>query len=581
MARRDPHSFWDDRHPTVRAFDWRVRVDFDARRLDAVVELALDRPARAGEPLDLDTRGLEILAVTTANGARIAHALDAPRPILGQRLRLELPTGVDAVRVAYRTAPDASAVQWLTGDQTASGAPFLFTQCQAIHARSLVPLQDSPAVRVTYTATLDVPEGLQGLFAAASDGDAPAEPGRAVTRWHMPEAVPPYLIALCVGRLGSAELGPRSRVWAEPPLLERAAHEFAEVDAMLRAAEALFGAYDWERFDLLVMPPSFPYGGMENPRLTFLTPTLLAGDRSLVAVVAHELAHSWTGNLVSGASAEHFWLNEGMTVWAERRIVEVLYGRERAELDAALGRRELDEAIAQFAEQPTLTHLRTTLDGIDPDEVFSVVPYEKGYLLARALEEHVGRDAFDRFVATYVGTLRFRSITTDDFVALVRAELPGALEAVGAGAYLEAPGVPKLAPVARSPLLEQLDALGAALPDEAFAARMGPTEWQLYLGRLPRPFPQIAELAARWPLARSSNHEIRAAFVELALDSRLPGAEDLAEALVAEVGRMKYLRPVYAALVRRDPARARAVFDRVRARYHPISVQVIGGLVGA
>ncbi len=456
----------------------------------------------------------------------------------------------------------------------------MLTQCQAIHARSIVPLQDTPAVRITYEASLDVPSSARALMAARAVGDE-ARGARTLSRWVMPEPIPPYLIAFAVGRLEAAELGPRTRVWAEPQVIARAASEFAEVDAMLLAAEKLFGAYDWERFDLLVMPASFPYGGMENPRLTFLTPTLLAGDRSLVAVVAHELAHSWTGNLISGASAEHFWLNEGMTVWAERRIVEVLYGRERAELDAALGRRELDDALAAFADRPQLTHLRTSLDGIDPDESFSVVPYEKGYLFARALEEQVGREAFDRFVARYVRELRFRSITTDDFVALVRAELPGALEAVSAAAYVDAPGVPAGAPRPASARLNAIEALGTNVPDDATAKSMSPVEWQLFLARLPRPFDGAAELDRRFALSSSGNFEIRSAFVELALDSAQAGAEEQAEQLLSEVGRMKYLKPIYAALHRRDPARARAVFARLKDQHHPIAIQVLSALVAS
>ncbi len=579
MARRDPHSTWDDRQPRITAFEWDLAVDLGARRIAATVTHALDRAARPDEPIDLDTRGLEIEAVSLPSGEPLRHELGPDAPILGRRLRVTLPEGARALSIRYRTAADASALMWLAAEQTVSGEPFLFTQCQAVHARSLLPIQDSPAVRVTYRATVRATRALRSLMAARALGEE-ERGGERISRWEMPEPIPPYLIALAVGKLASAELGPRSRVWAEPSVLARAADEFAEVDAMVRAAEALFGPYDWERFDLLIMPHSFPYGGMENPRLTFLTPTLIAGDRSLVAVVAHELAHSWTGNLVSGASAEHFWLNEGMTVWAERRIVEALYGRERAELDAALGHRELEHAVAGFASRPHLTHLRTSLDGIDPDEIFSVVPYEKGYLLARALEEHAGRAAFDRFVATYVRELRFRSIATDDFVALVRAELPGALEAVGAAAYLEGPGIPQTAPRARSARLDQIDALGGRLPDAALAERMGPTEWQIYLSRLPRPFDGVAELERRFRLLGRGNFEIRAAFIELALDSGLAGAEDAAERMLAEVGRMKYLRPLYGALARRDAARARAAFAKLRGQYHPIAVQVLGAQLG-
>ncbi|MFY0579211.1 M1 family aminopeptidase/hydrolase [Cystobacter fuscus] len=309
----------------------------------------------------------------------------------------------------------------------------------------MVPLQDTPRLRIRYEAELTVPRELRAVMAAGFVGRE--EKGEeAVERYEMPQPIPPYLLAFAVGRLASKELGPRSRVWAEPEVLERAAAEFEDVDAMLRAAEALFGPYDWERFDLLTMPPSFPYGGMENPRLTFLTPTLLAGDKSLVSVVAHELAHSWTGNLVTNASAEHFWLNEGFTVFAERRIVEALYGEDVAALHATLGRGALEQTLQHFKEHPQLTCLRTHLTGVDPDEAFSLVPYEKGYLFLRALEDAVGRDAFDGFLRDYLQTHRFQALTTEEFTAFVERRLPGALAKVDAEAYLSRPGIPQARP---------------------------------------------------------------------------------------------------------------------------------------
>jgi leukotriene-A4 hydrolase len=467
MARLDPHSYCDSDQPLIASFDLKARVDFERQLLSAEVALHLHPSAARdrGGAFDLDTRELSIHSVTDAAGNALPFALDAADPILGQRLEVQLPAKAELVRIAYTTSRRASALQWLTPEQTASGRyPYLFSQCQLLHARSVVPLQDTPRARVTYTATLDVPSELTSLMAAAfverlnSDGGG-AQPGRALDSWRMPEAIPPYLIAFAVGDVKSHELSPRVRIWAESPVLERAAFEFAEVEAMIGAAESLFGAYDWERFDLLVMPPSFPYGGMENPRLTFLTPTLLAGDRSLVSVVAHELAHSWTGNLVSNASAEHFWLNEGFTVYAERRIVEALEGQAVAELHAALGRRELERAVLDLADQPALTHLRTELSGVDPDEVFSVVPYEKGYLLLRALEGAVGRVCWDGFLKRYLQHFRFQSVTTDQFLDFLDQALPGVARQVGIFDYIDAAGIPSTAPEAP----RRLRRIGSAL----------------------------------------------------------------------------------------------------------------------
>ncbi len=583
MARLDPHSYADDTQPRTKSLRWRARVDFARRALDAAVTLRFHAPGEG--PLDLDTRGLDVTAVTDAAGAALPFTLDAPDPVLGARLRVTLPPGTAEVTVAYRTSPEASALQWLTPEQTAGRRePFLFSQCQAIHARSVIPLQDTPRVRVTYEAELTVPAALRALMAAAFV--ARDEAGEvAVERWAMPQPIPPYLLAFAVGELASRDVGPRSRVWAEPAVLDRAAWEFAEIDASLTAGEALFGPYDWDRFDMLVMPPSFPYGGMENPRLTFLTPTLLAGDRSQVAIVSHELAHSWTGNLITNADAEHFWLNEGWTRYAELRIVEATLGPDARALHEALGRRGLDRAVERFKQEgrPELTRLRTHLAGVDPDDAFSEVPYDKGCLLLLALEQRVGRARFDRFIRRYIETFRFGSITTDDFLAFTRLELPGALEAVNAPAWVDGEGVPPDAPAVRSTLLEAIESLGERLPDDAAAARWSPTEWQLYLDALPRPLAReaAARLDARFKLTARTNYEVLVSWLTVAIPARHDDVLPRAEALLGEVGRMKFLKPVYRALMARPDTQAvaRRAFERHQAAYHPIARAVVRAVV--
>jgi aminopeptidase N len=483
------------------------------------------------------------------------------------------------VRIRYRTSPGASALQWLDPPQTSGGRhPFLFSQCQALHARSVVPLQDTPRVRIRYTAELEIPRGLRTVMAAAPLGRT--ERGEtAIERHEMPQPIPPYLFAFAVGDLASRDLSPRSRVWAEPGMLERAAYEFGGVEDMITAAEALFGPYDWERFDVLAMPPSFPYGGMENPRLTFLTPTVIAGDRSLVSVLAHELAHSWTGNLVTNANAEHFWLNEGFTVYAERRILEALYGVEEAELHAALGRRILDEDVGRFAHTPELTRLRTRLTGVDPDEALSRIPYEKGYFFLRALEEAAGREAFSRWLRSYLTAFRFASITTDDFTAHLERELPGVLEQVEGPRWIDRSGVPETAPRPRSTRLEAIEKLGGALPDPEVARAWSPTEWQLYLESVPRPAPaaMCEALGERFRLTESTNYEVLVSWLVLALSSGYHRVVPRAEEVLGAVGRMKFLRPLYLALAADERTRpiARRTFERFAGNYHPIARQIV------
>jgi leukotriene-A4 hydrolase len=583
MALLDPHSYNDDAQPQTEALELVARVDFGSKTLSGEAVLRFKEPTRESGPLDLDTRDLQIGAVTDLEGTPLRFVLHPPEPFLGSRLSIALPASARGVRVRYATSAHASALQWLEPRQTAGGKePFLFSQCQAIHARSVVPLQDTPRIRIRYRAELTVPRRLKTVMAAAFV--ARTEGGDEATDvFEMPQPIPPYLFAFAVGELVSRELGARSRVWGEPSQVDAAAWEFSGVDAMIRAAEELFGPYDWDRFDLLTMPPSFPYGGMENPRLTFLTPTILAGDRSLVNVVAHELAHSWTGNLVSNANAEHFWLNEGFTVFAERRILEALEGEEACSLHAALGRRSLDQAVKQFAAHPELTRLHTHLAGLDPDEAYSQVPYEKGYLFLCAIENAVGRESFSRFLRTYLATFRFRSITTADFTALCEQQLPGALAKVGALDWLEGEGIPENAPKRHASKLAAIEALAGNPPTQAQAGVWSATEWQLYLESVPCPaaLERCAALDEAFGLTASGNYEVLVAWLKLAATANYAPAIARIEDVLGKVGRMKYLRPLYQALAENPQNRpiARRCFERFKDGYHPIARQLIDALL--
>ena len=576
MARRDPHSYTDDTQAQTASLELVARVDFASKTLIAEATLRLKQPGSGA--FDLDTRDLAIEAVTDDTGRPLPFTLHPADAVLGRRLEITLDRTA-AVRIRYRTSPDASALQWLEPAQTAGGKlPFLFSQCQAIHARSVVPVQDTPAMRITYAATLTVPRALRAVMAAAHLGHT-EEGETAVERFEMPQPIPPYLIAFAVGDLVSKDLSPRSRVWAEPAMLGATAYEYARVEDMIGAAERLFGPYDWDRFDILNMPPSFPYGGMENPRLTFITPTTIAGDRSLTSVIAHELAHSWTGNLVTNATAEHFWLNEGFTVYAERRILEELEGAELAALDAALGRRDLEGALTRFASRPQLTHLRVPLDGVDPDDAYSQVPYEKGYLFLRVLEDAVGRPAFSAWLQRYITDFRFGAITTDDFTRHFEAAHPGVLARVGADAWLDGPGVPANAPAPRSEKLAAIERLGGVLPGDDVVRRWSPIEWQLFLDSVPRPASRelCTTLDERYALTRSTNFEILVAWLTLALRSGYHEVLPRVAQVLAEVGRMKFLRPLYGALVADPKTRtlAEETFAKLRPSYHPISRQVV------
>ena len=578
MSRLDPHSYADDTQPRTKSFDWKASVDFGARTIRAEITLRFAAPAPGG-PLDLDTRALAIEAVLDGDGAAIPFALHAADPILGSRLEVTVPKGAESVRIRYRTSPEASALQWLTPEQTLGKQhPYLFSQCQAIHARSVIPCQDTPSIRQTFTASIDAPSELRAVMAAAPH-ERELHGARATQRFAMPQPIPPYLFAFAVGDLASKDLSPRSRVWTEPAQLDAAAWEFAHVEDHLAAAESLFGPYDWDRYDLLVMPPSFPYGGMENPRLTFLTPSLLAGDRSLVNVLAHELAHSWTGNLVTNTTAEHFWLNEGFTVFAERRILEALEGPELAALHAAIGYERLQQAFTQHAARPELTKLRTQLTGIDPDDAFSQVPYEKGYLFLKTLEAAAGREAFAQLLATWLGAHRFGAADTDDFLALVERVIPGLLAKVDAAAWVDGPGLPASYHKPESARLAAVHQVQGRAPTAEEAKGWTVVEWQLYLEGLPRPstLALCEELDATYQLTASKNSEVLVSWLVLACESGYAAALPRTTELLGHIGRMKYLKPLYKALDGRPETKAlaRQLFEQLGGSYHPIAQQLI------
>ena len=574
MARLDPHSYADSEQPQTRSIELQAVVDFAVHVVRSEVVLHFREAAPAG-PIDLDTRDLEIDTVVGLDREPLAWELASPEPILGSRLRIALPSGAFGVRIRCSSSPSAMALQWLDAAQTASGKPFLFTQCQPIHARSILPLQDTPRVRITIDkARFEVPSDLRALMAgAALDGSAGS------STFAMPQPIPPYLFAFAVGDLVERPISKRCSVWAERPVADAAAFELADVEKTLLAAEQLFGPYDWDRADLLVMPPSFPYGGMENPRLTFVTPSLLAGDKSLVNVVAHELAHAWTGNLVTNANANHFWLNEGFTVYAERRILEAMHGRETSELHAAIGRHDLEDALARFSARPELTSLRTDLRGLHPDDAYSSVPYEKGYFFLRRLEEEAGRPAWDGFLRTYLRRFRFQSIDTNDFLATLLELLPGLAARVDAARWIDGPGLPPDAPVPVSVRLTELQRLGrtGTLP-----GLLAPTELLVYLQALPQPaeVKLLAALDAQFGLSVRKSLELRHTFVLAQLRARLPEAVEGMRRVVSETGRMKYLKPLYAELARRDVAAAKRIYADYRAGYHPIAREVIEGMLG-
>jgi leukotriene-A4 hydrolase len=583
MSQLDPHSYYDTTQPRSHHLQLNWHIDFEQHQIRGSVMIRLERPS--GGHFDLDTKDLTIHSVRTQTGANISYNLGDQDPILGRRLRLELPEGTSSVTIHYATSPEAIALQWFEPEMTmGKRGPFLYSQCQAIHARTIVPCQDTPRVRVSYSATVTIPENLTAVMSAGPGGDHEGDvPGTRIFLFEMPQPIPPYLLAIAVGDLHSRDLSPRARVWAEKEMVDSAAYEFSEVEQMIRTAEGLFGPYEWDRYDMLVLPPAFPFGGMENPRMTFLTPTILAGDRSLVDVIAHELAHSWTGNLVTNATYDHFWLNEGFTTWAERRILDALHGEESTALRWAIGQKALEDSVARFGADSPLTKLRTDLRGVDPDDAFSSIPYEKGARLVSVIEHQVGREKFDQFMRKYIKTFRFTSITSEEFLAFLNQELPGTAAAVKMDEWLYETGLPSNAPVFKSEMLDKLMAAAEEFSKGIFPTRQV-TEWDsnellVFLQHIPRRIDgeSLAWLDRNFGLTRRGNYEILVEWLTIAAGSDYEPVFGRVREVLMVVGRMKYLRPLFAALgaSARTRALAREIYEKKKSSCHNLSRRVI------
>jgi aminopeptidase N len=592
-AARDPHSHANLDQVRMTALHLDLAVDFEAKRLAGFADLDLEWLDPDARELVLDTRDLDVTRVEGRgdDGAwqALRFALGARDPMLGQPLRIRASGQPARVRVHYATDPTASGLQWLGPRQTMSGRhPFLFSQSQAIHARSWVPLQDSPAVRFPYRARITAPEALRVLM-SAENPDGPV-----AGAWHfrMPQPIPSYLLAIAVGELDAREIGPRVTVYAEPQRLDAAAAEFADTERMIEVAESLYGPYRWGRYDLLVLPPSFPYGGMENPRLSFITPTVIAGDRSLVSLIAHELAHSWSGNLVTNASWADFWLNEGFTTYVENRIVEAVYGTDAAIMQQQVGQAELLDEMRNLA--PYLQSLVPQKQGLDPDATFSSVPYDKGAWLLRTLEQRVGREVFDPFLRGWFDGHAFESVDTATFVNHLRGHLlvehPEAITEAELAEWLTKPGIPAIAVAARSERLAAVDeARRRFLAGEVEAGAMkdepwNTQEWLHFLNGLPEDVrrERLAALDAAYRLTDATNSEIAFRWYMAGIRAGYEPVFAPLERFLVTVGRRKFVKPLFEALWAVPERRefATRVYAEARPRYHPVTQAAVDAIVG-
>jgi len=571
-----------------------LTADFGARVMSGQVSLSFERRDPAATELVLDTRDLTISKTEAAIGSgawvETPFKLDAPTPAFGSALRIVMPPGADRARVTYMTSPGAKGLQWLTPAQTAGQKhPFLFSQAQAIQARSFIPLQDTPAVRMTYDATIRTPKELVAVMAAERKAA-----GAGVFQFTMPQPIPSYLIALAVGDLAYRAMDSRTGVWAEPSTVEAAAHEFSDTGKMIEATERLYGPYRWGQYDLLVLPPSFPFGGMENPRLTFATPTVIAGDKSLVSLVAHELAHSWSGNLVTNATWSDFWLNEGFTTYLERRIVEAVYGKARAEMEAMIGVKDLEESrkTIEVARDKTLLPDMTNRD---PDDAYSTVPYEQGALFLVFLEHRFGREAFDAFLRRWFDSHAFKSATTDQFLLFLKEQLlatkPGVVTDAEIQEWLHSETIPAFAVLPKSDAFERVERArdswlhGGPIDALADTAKTWSTqEWIHFVDSLPRKMeaPRLAALDREFKLTDSTNAEIAHVWFRLAIANSYSAAYPAMERYMVRIGRRKLIVPLYRDLAATPAglALAKKIYASARAGYHPLAQDTLDPMLG-
>ncbi|MFZ0870998.1 MAG: M1 family metallopeptidase [Rhodanobacter sp.] len=585
----EPHSYAQPDQVQVTHLDLDLKLDFPHRELDGQATLKLDWKNPQAPSLVLDTRDLKIAKIeavgTDGKTAPLTYVMAPRDKQLGSKLTIATPTHPAQVRIIYVTSPDASGLQWLTPAQTADKKlPFMFSQSESIHARSWVPLQDSPAIRFTYTAHVSSPKDVRVVMSALNDANHALNGNYT---FDQPHPIPSYLLAIGAGDIAVKETGPRSAIYAEPSVVGKAAHEFEDTEKMIATTEQLYGPYRWGRYDILVLPASFPYGGMENPNMTFATPTVLVGNKSLVSLVAHELAHSWSGNLITAASWRDIWLNEGVTTYVQGRITEALYGKSQADEEALLDARALQKEIGKMPANSQ--KLAPDPRGIDADDSLSDVAYSKGSWFLRTLEQRFGRAAFDDYLKGYFNHFAFQSITTEQMLDYMKPNLidkyPGKMSLAEVKDWVYGTGIPKDAPLPDSARFDKIDQERSAFLDGTLAADKldakgwNTQEWMYFLNRLPdvTPLAKIQQIDAAWHLTGTPNAEIGMRWYTHAIAAGDKAVWPAAADHMMRIGRLYLTLPLYQALATTPEGLtyAEKVYAKAKPGYHPLTQQAV------
>lgn len=582
---QEPHSYAQPNEAVIKHLDLNFEANFETKTIKGIAKYTIEN--NNAKQIILDSKYLDIYNVL-ADGDATTFKLGEFDQMLGQPLTIAIKENTKTVTIFYETTNKTEALQWLDPQQTADKKePFLLTQGQAILTRTWIPIQDSPQIRITYNATAKVPTQLMAVMSAENPKQKSPD---GFYNFKMEQPIPPYLIALAVGDFEYKAISKRTGVYAEKSMLEKVYNEFSDMENMVAAAENLYGTYAWDQFDVIVLPPSFPFGGMENPRLTFATPTVIAGDKSLTSLIAHELAHSWSGNLVTNATWDDFWLNEGFTVYFEMRIMEALYGKERANMLALISRQDLTEELDGFKNEPNRTKLKLDLKGKNPDDGMNSIAYDKGYLFLRTLEEKVGRTKFDAFLKNYFTSNAFKTMTTKKFVNHLNTNL---LEknniTFNTNQWIYNPGVPKNQAVITSNAFSNVEHILAQFIknntiNNRVTSNWTPQEWVHFIRNFPKEMTakQMQILDDTFNLSDSSNSYIAMVWYEQAINKNYHGnnVDAKIENFLINVGRRWYVNTVFKAFKRNNRTEeALKIYVKSRPNYHSVTANTIDALL--
>lgn len=579
----DPHSYSQPNNARMTHLDWNAKVDFNSKTISATATYDIANLSGT-DKIIFDTKQLAVSEVLV-DGVKADFEMADEKPFMGSALIIPISANSKKVAITYTTSPEAEALLWVDGEK-----PFLFSQSEAILARTWIPIQDSPGIRITYNAKVQVPANLLALM-SAENPQKKNETG--IYSFAMDKPISSYLIALAVGDIAFKAVDGRTGVYAIPSIVDKAAEEFSDMGKMVDEAEKLYGPYVWGRYDLLILPPAFPFGGMENPKLTFATPTIIAGDKSLVALVAHELAHSWSGNLVTNSTWNDFWLNEGFTVYFEQRIMEAIYGRERSEMLALIARQELDSTIAEIkaSPYPQDSKLKLALDGRNPDDGMTDIAYNKGYFFLRLMEETVGREKFDNFLKNYFSEHSFQVMDTERFVNYLRKNLidDETDKKININNWIYEEGLPDNAPVVHSEKFNEVDKIREQWEAGRISADKIPFKEWIYQEQYHFIFnlssalstAQLAKLDKAFNLRNTGNNEVLFAFLLQSIRKKHSDAYPELEQFLVSVGRRKFVSPLFTEMMRTNQKDlALKIYDKSRANYHAVTTGTVDQILG-